>query len=67
MSLDDGIRERVVLVGGRVAGVNCPACQFRSRDIMPDPFASTTLSCPECGTTILTEDQKRQLQRAHKL
>lgn len=67
MSLDDGIRERVILLGGKVAGVDCPHCEFTSRDIDLAPFATTDVDCPECGATILTESEKQQLQSAHKL
>lgn len=67
MVLNDEIRDRIILVGGKVGGVDCPACQFNSREINPDPFSDVDLTCPECGTVILTEGEKRQLQSAHKL
>lgn len=67
MGLDDGIRDRVVLRGGKVAGVDCPECQFTSNDVDIEPFSSANVVCPECGTTILEESDKRQLQSAHKL
>lgn len=67
MGLGDEIRARVLLVGGKVTGVDCPACSFESRSVEPDPFDSSDLVCPDCGRTILTGEQKRQLQRANKL
>lgn len=67
MALDDGIRERVILLGGIVAGVDCPECQFRSREIELKAHSLAGVSCPECGATILTEDQKAQLRKAGKL
>lgn len=67
MALDDDIRERVILLGGIVAGVDCPKCQFRSREIELKAHSLAGVSCPECGATILTEDQKAQLRKAGKL
>lgn len=67
MSLDYGIRERVILVGGKVVGVDCPHCEFTSRDIDLAPFVATDVDYPECGATIQTEGEKLQLQSVHKL
>lgn len=67
MSLDAEIRDRVVLSGGKVVGVDCPDCPFESHDVDVTPFASTDVACPDCGATILTEDDKLQLVRANKL
>lgn len=65
--LDDEVRERVIFLGGIVAGVDCPECSFRSRDIELDVHSLTSIDCPECSTTILTEEQRAQLRKAGKL
>lgn len=65
--LDDTIRDRVIFLGGKAAGVDCPTCDFRSRDVDLDTVRLTDISCPECGRTILTEGQKSQLRQAGKL
>ncbi len=67
MPLDDTIRDRVIFLAGKAAGVDCPNCEFRSRDVELDIVRLTDTSCPECGTTVLTEDQKSQLRQAGKL
>lgn len=67
MSLDADVRDRVILLGGRVAGVDCPNCQFRSRDIELEAHSITNVTCPHCNATILTEDQKSQFRQAGKL
>lgn len=67
MSLDDTIRERVVFLGGKAAGVECPNCQYRGRDVDLDVHTFTNVTCPECGATVLTEDEKAQLRQADKL
>lgn len=61
------VSDRVIILGGMVAGVDCPNCEFRSRDIELDAQRITSVSCPECDATILTEDQKSQLRQAGKL
>lgn len=66
MTLDDSVRDRLILVGGKVAGVDCPNCPFKSRDLELDPLSFIPVSCPECGTTIITEEEKSELRRAHK-
>lgn len=65
--MDDSIRDRVILVGGIVAGVDCPDCEFESREIALDEYSISEVVCPDCGATILTEDQKSQLRQAGKL
>lgn len=65
--MDDNIRDRVILFAGQVAGVDCPDCDFRSRDVELDTIKLTSTTCPECGATILTEEQKAQLRQAGKL
>lgn len=67
MPLDDNVRDRVILLAGKVAGVDCPNCGFRSCDVEPDAVEFTNTTCPECDATILTEEQKLQLQQAGKL
>lgn len=67
MPLDDTIRDRVIFLAGKVTGVDCPNCEFRSRDVELDAITITNTTCPECNTTILTEDQKSQLRQAGKL
>jgi len=57
----------MIFLGGKAAGVDCPNCDFRSRDIELDPVGITNVTCPECDATILTEDQKAQLRQAGKL
>lgn len=66
MPFDDSVRHRLILLGGKVAGVDCPNCSFRSQDLEVDPLSFTPVTCPECGTTILTEEEKGELRRAHK-
>lgn len=67
MSLDDSIREKVVFVGGKVGGVQCPECGCKRRDVSIEPHTFTDVTCPECGATILSEDQKSELRQAQKL
>lgn len=67
MSLDDTIRERVIFLGGKAAGVKCPQCEFRSRDVELDAVRLTATTCPDCGATVLTEDDQAQLRQADKL
>lgn len=67
MPLDDSVRERVVLFGGKVAGVDCPHCEYRSLDSDLDAHAFDKVSCPECDSPILTEEQKAELRQAGKL
>ena len=66
MPLGDSVRDRLILLGGKVAGVDCPNCPFGSRDLELDPISFTSVSCPECGATILTEEEKGELRRADK-
>ncbi|MFC7195065.1 hypothetical protein ACFQL4_11005 [Halosimplex aquaticum] len=63
--LNSEIRDRVVLVGGKVSGVDCPDCQFDGGEF--DTYSTESIVCPECGTTILTADQKSQLRQSGKL
>lgn len=67
MPLDDSIRDRVVFFGGKVAGVDCPNCQFHSREIELDAHVLRNIVCPDCGATILTEDEMSQLRQGDKL
>lgn len=67
MTLDSTIRERVVFIGGKVGGVDCPNCQFRGDDVALDAYMTSSVTCPDCGTTILTEEQRAELRQAHKL
>lgn len=67
MTLSETIRERVILLGGKVAGVDCPKCAFKSRDITVEVHTTASITCPNCDTTILTESQKSQLRQAGKL
>lgn len=67
MALDDSIRERVVLMGGKVAGVDCPHCEFHSREIDVDPASMTAIHCPECHSPILSRNHRSQLRQADKL
>lgn len=67
VSLDDATRENVLFVGGKVTGVSCPACEFESRDIDIEAHTLSDVTCPQCEATILTEEQKSDLRRAHKL
>ena len=67
MPLDETIRDRVIFLAGKAAGVDCPNCEYRSRDVELDAVRLTNTTCPECGMTILTEDQNAQLQQAGKL
>lgn len=67
VTLDDGIRDNVILVGGKVAGIDCPDCQYSSRDADLDAHSLAAVTCPDCGATVLTEDQKSQLRQAGKL
>lgn len=67
MPLDDVLRERVVFFGGKVGGVDCPDCEFRSRDVDLSPHDIRDVNCPECGATILTEEQLFQLRESGKL
>jgi len=67
MGLDEELRERIVLLGGVVAGVDCPDCRFESREVDIDPRTDDAVRCPECGTMILDTADKRRLELAHKL
>ena len=67
MPFDDAIRDRVILLAGKVAGIDCPNCECKTRDVELDAVNFTTISCPECNTTVLTEDQQSQLRQAGKL
>lgn len=67
MSFEDPIRENVLFVGGKAAGVTCPECGFESRDVGLEPHTFSEVTCPECDITILTEEQKSELRQAHKL
>lgn len=67
MALDESVRNRVIFLGGKVAGLDCPNCQFESRNLELNTYTLTNVVCPYCGTTILTKDQKSQLRQAGKL
>ncbi|MFB6254625.1 MAG: hypothetical protein ABEI06_08450 [Halobacteriaceae archaeon] len=67
MSLSDMIQDRVIMLGGHVAGVDCPQCEYESQEIEIDPVEFSNVSCPECGATILTEKQKSELRQAGKI
>lgn len=65
--LTDDVRERVILLGGKVAGLDCPECGFRSKEIEFNAHSLDGIPCPECDAEMLTADQKAQLRRAGKL
>lgn len=65
--LDDAIRNRMIFLGGKVAGVDCPACEFSSREFELDAHTLSSVTCPDCGATILSENQKSQLRQTGKL
>ncbi|MFC6764197.1 hypothetical protein [Natrinema soli] len=65
--MDETIRDRVIFLAGKAAGVDCSNCEFRSRDVELDAVRLTNTTCPECGMTILTEDQNAQLRQDGKL
>lgn len=65
--LDGNTRERVIFLAGKVAGVDCNDCSFQSRDVSLDAHTMDPVSCPDCGATILTAEQKSQLRQAGKL
>lgn len=67
MTLSERTQDRLMLFGGKVGGIDCPNCQFESRDIELKPHSTAEIKCPECGRTILTEDAIAQLQHDHKL
>lgn len=67
MPLDNDIRDRVTFLGGMAAGIDCPKCQFDSRDFDLAARSLTDVTCPDCGATILTADQKSRLRQAGKL
>lgn len=67
MTLDNSIRERVVFLGGKVSDVDCPNCAYTGRESDLDAHRFTNVTCPDCGTTILTEAQKSTLRQAGKL
>lgn len=67
MTLEDTIRERVVFLGGKVSGVDCPNCEYSGRESDLDAHRFTSVTCPVCGATILTEAQKSTLRQAEKL
>lgn len=52
---------------GEVAGVDCTNCQFESHDIEIEAHSTTSVTCPNCGATFLTEAQKTQLREAGEL
>lgn len=64
---DDDFRDRVIVLGGKVAGVDCPECEFDGRDVEIDSHTAAAVHCPNCGTTLLTADQKTRLRRNNKL
>lgn len=66
MPLDDSIRDRVLFLGGKAAGVSCPNCQFTTREVDLDAHSLSDVTCPECGTTILSKEQQAQLRQADK-
>ncbi|WP_167837349.1 hypothetical protein [Halosimplex halophilum] len=55
------------MVGGKVSGLDCPKCQFDGSDLDLDAYSIEAITCPDCGATILTEDQKAQLRQSGKL
>jgi ribosomal protein S27E len=65
--LDSELRDRVRLLGGKVAGVDCPECEYRSTERTFDAHTQEPVDCPDCGRTILTVEEKGQLRRAGKL
>lgn len=67
MEFDDGIRDRVILLGGEVAGVDCPDCEFDGDVDGLEAHVLGSVECPVCESTILTADQKSQLRRSGKL
>lgn len=66
MELDDTLRERLILVGGKVAGAECPNCGFYGRDVDFESHTTEGVNCPDCGTPLLTAEEKSQLRRANK-
>lgn len=66
MAIDPSVRDRVVFLGGKAAGIDCPECDLRSREVDIDGHSLTGVTCPECGATVLTEEQKAQLRRGDK-
>lgn len=66
MAIDSGVRERVVFLGGKAAGIDCPECELRTCDVDIDGHSLTEVTCPDCGATVLTEEQKAQLRRGDK-
>lgn len=67
VTLDSSIRDRVVFLGGKVAGVICPHCGYTGRDADLDAHRFGAVDCPACETTILTEPEKSELRQADKL
>lgn len=67
VNLGESVRDRAVLVGGKVAGVSCPDCGSETREVDVDAHSLSSVTCPDCGATVLTEDQVARLRRAHKL
>lgn len=65
--LDEGIRDRVILMGGKVSGVDCPHCELRSRDVDLNDGTVRDVSCPNCSETVLSADEMSQLRQADKL
>lgn len=66
MTIDSSVRDRVIFLGGKAAGIDCPECNLRSRDVYIDGHSLAEVTCPDCGATVLTEEQKAQLQRGDK-
>lgn len=67
MLLDESLRDRVVLAGGKVIAIGCPDCEFDGRDLDVTSHTPTAVDCPQCDATLLTANQKSQLRRADKL
>lgn len=67
MTFDSTIYDRVVFVGGKVSGIDCPECDFETRETEIESHSLSPVTCPNCGATILSTDQKSTLRQAHKL
>lgn len=67
MSFEESIHERVVLLGGKVTGIDCPECTFAGSDVDLDAHRRGAVTCPNCGEMALTADEKAELRQNGKL
>lgn len=49
-------------MGGKVAGVDCPNCELKTKEMDFNAYVITEITRPECSTTILSEDEKSKLR-----